>query len=259
MNKNFGKAKNTKEFRRWLIRQYFNPNKNTQDVWFDSVVDESNVLAYISECKNNFPLTPMQIVNMWNTIYSFKKDYKKSQKEFDAYVLEEDKETDVRLKKPGQMEYTLEEIGKTLGGITATMINRLSNTGMAKFKTLTFDTPFGEMSTEVDNLHRQAIQTYRDRAADKYITALKESKGDLNNFFAFIASTQVMTEKEIQLVLPMEFDAILLLSSLDEEDIREFLLDDISRNPNIVTSYQCMVAKQAFPTKKRGRPRKIVA
>ena len=258
MNKSFSKAKNPKEFRSWLIRQYFSREKNLKNAWFDFSVNEDNVLAYISDCKSNFPLTPVKVVGMWNSICSFKKDYKSTQKDFDEYVLTEDKEVSVKPKKsPGPAEYTLEEIGKTLGGITATMINRLANSGMDKFKTLTFDKPFGEMSDEEFILHEQGIQTYRVRAAEKYASALKQSKGDLNTFFSYISSSMIMTEKEIALILPEEFDTIVLLSALEEEGIREFLLDDIMRKRNSITSYQSMVAKEAFPTKKRGRPRKI--
>lgn len=256
MNKSLSKAKKPKEFRRWLIRQYFSEDKNIDKPWYKASVDENNVLDYISDCKNNFPLTPTQIVGMWNTLSSFKKGYKSSQKDFDAYVLQEDKERPLKVRKPNNMEYTLEEIGQELGGITATMINRLAASAMMKFKTLTFDKPFDQMTKEEFALHKQAIQTFRERAADKYVKALKTSKGNLNVFFANIQSSMVMTAKEVELVLSQEFDTIILLSSLKEEEIKEFLLDDIARKSNVVTSYQCMVAKEAFPTKKRGRPRK---
>lgn len=255
MNKHLSKIKNKSAFTTWIMKNYFNQEKNLESKWFSFSVTNKNVLEYVSEAKSQFPLTPMQLANMWTTIQSFKKDYKKNEKAIDKlYADMEEKDTKERV--ANNAEHTLEEIGKTLGGITATMINRLSNTGIEKFKTITFNKKFLDMTDEEERLHVQAIDTYRERAAVKYVTMLDESKGNLNKFFGMLTKAGKLTDKEVDLILPNEYALIVELHGLDTEEKVKYLLHDIQKDGNILKTYQSMVAKEAFPTKKRGRPRK---
>ncbi len=244
------------------MRQYFSEEKNLENKWFNFSVNENNVLDYISDPKNNFPHSPKSIVDMWTTIESFKKKY--DDKEVNELanqvdILKENQPaTTTNVSNSSYpVENTLKTIGEELGGITVTMINRLVDSSTTKFKTLTFDKPFWLMSDDENLLFEKSIDKYRLIAADKYCDFLLHCNGDLNIFFELIAKNQIMTKKEIELVSAREFETILELSLVkNNEAIKEFLLEDIKFNNNILTTYQAMVSKEAFPVKKRGRPKK---
>lgn len=256
MNKHLSKIKTKPAFTKWIMKNYFNHERNLESKWFSFSVTNKNVLEYVSEAKNQFPLTPMQLANMWTTVQSFKKGYKKNEKAIDKLYSELEDRDDAKERVTNNAEHTLEEIGKTLGGITATMINRLSTTGIDKFKTMTFNKKFVNMTDEEERLHVQAIDTYRERAAVQYVTMLDESKGNLNKFFGMLTKAGKLTDKEVELILPDEYALILELFALETEEKVKYLLHDIQKDGNLLKTYQSLVAKEAFPTKKRGRPRK---
>jgi hypothetical protein len=251
MNKNFDIITNKEKFKNWLIRQYFNQEKNTNDPWFKKTVNATNVLEHISDSQNCFPLTPAQITDMWICINSFKKRVKKTTRDINGYCERIDQQEKVKT------EHTLENVGKQLGGITATMINRLSKSAMDKFKILTFETHFSNMTDEDLLLFNKGIEKFRNQALDKYIILLRDSQGDLNTFFNALIKEQIMTKKEIELLQPIEYDVLLQLYALTDKEIKKFLLIDIEMDNNMIKSFQSMISRQAFPTKKRGRPRKI--
>ena len=62
-----------------------------------------------------------------------------------------------------------------------------------------------------------------------------------------------MTAIDLKLITIRERDTLGILQSYAEDTIVEFLLNDISRDSNVIKSYQSCVAHTVFP-RRRGRP-----
>jgi hypothetical protein len=243
------------------MRQYFDSENNANSPWYCDDVNEKNVLLYISESKNHFPLTPVKIVDMWECIEDFKRSLKQSEKMLGTNLgLSE--EAVSKISKPTSTvkyqtgEVTLEKIGESLGGLTPTMINKLSTSAMDKIRTMSeglrFDT-FVEDALERLN-HR--IIACRVEAAHEYAKSLKESNGRIKDFISGLVKKRIMTKNDMKLITDAETVALTLLFTKPVNEIVGTLLHDISLANNVFKSYQSSVARKAFPEKKRGRPKK---
>lgn len=251
--KYFKNIKNYNNFQNWLIRQFFNEEKNKQSPWFNKEVDAENVINYICKAENKFPYSPKQITEMWSCIEGINKNIHY----VDVYIDKTEKQKEKSEKKLAK-EYSLAKISEHLGGISVPAVSYLCEVGMQKFKTLIFDKHFDNMTESEIELFNQGIMKFRDRAADVYIKLLKDSFGDLKKFINILKSHGFISDKEIELLKEEEYDIILQLYYLEPEEIKLFLLNDIEKDDNAIQTYQCVVSKHAFPSKKRGRPKKRI-
>ncbi len=261
VNAQFSKIRNKKKLTAWLMRQYFDADINAKSPWFKRSVTEKTVLLYVSDPLNRFPLTPAKITDMFNCIQSFKKHLKKSEKELGP-DLGLSKADVADLNKPVTAKYqtgevTLQKIGKVLGGLTPTMINKLATSGMDRVRRMTNGVPLDELHGErVDDLNR-FIMDCRINAALEYADELLEAKGNVKKFIAALVKKRVMTINDVKIMEDREIESILDLTAKSQGEIVQALMADINRDSNIFKTYQSAVSRKAFPEKKRGRPRKV--
>lgn len=264
-NPQFSKVKSKKKLISWLMRQYFNPAKHSESPWYKSSVTSGNVLKYVSNPLNRFPLTPVKIVDMFNCIQSFKKNLKKSEKELGP-DLGLTKSELLKLRAPASVpsvkyqtgETTLREVGQALGGLTPTMINKLVTSGMGKITKMSKGVPLDELAGPAADDLNKTIMDCRVVAALEYAEALKDSKGRIKNFIAGLVKKRAMKASDVKLMTDKEVVSLSLMYSKSQGEIVQLLLRDINQDNNLFKSYQSVVSRKAFPEKKCGRPKKNI-
>lgn len=237
----------------WIMRQYFNPGKHVDKVWYDASVDLGNVLQYVSDPKNNFPFTPKELADLWKLKKSLGASLELVAKDFGEFP-EDEEDEDKTTYQTG--EVTLKDIGKELGGLTPTMINKLATSGSEKIKKLTHGVAPWDMNEEQWGDLLKTIKEARRDVAKIYAENLKSYGGDVKAFLESLVKAHILTPSDLKLVSDQEFEGLALLSQKSTDQIINVILHDIERDNNVFKSYQSAVSKKVFPPGKRGRPKK---
>jgi len=256
------KVHDKKALSAWLMRQYFNPNKDTKKIWYDPSVTEQNVLDHLSstEKKGTFPLSTKEVAELWKLKKNLGASMGKlSDKELalvgsepaskKAAEPEEEKQT----YQTG--ETTLRDIGQELGGLTPTMINKLGATAQEKFKKLFGGETSDDATGQTKNL-MQKIQRAREVTADEFVAALK-SAPSVAAFLESLVKSQILTANELKLIEPEEMEGLDILREKEPERAKMILVQDIEEDDNLFKTFQSAVSKKMLPYGKRGRPRKV--
>lgn len=232
----------------WLMRYYFTPKKKDEP-WWSPRVNAQNVLAFISNPKNNFPLSPHEVLDDWGIKKSLKGDITKMKDdEIEAF------EKNEPVYNTGDV--TLKDIGKDMGGLTAAMINKLEQSGMEKFvKLMGGHNPMDMDEAELDDLLRK-VDEARMSTSVEFANDLKASKGNLKGFVQGLLKKQILTPNDVKLMNPPEIEMLMYLMSKPADQVAEYLRGDIRKDNNRIKSFQAAVARKLFPAGKRGRPRK---
>lgn len=246
----FNSVRNRSEMSAWIMRQWFNPEKHGSKPWYSSDVTEDSVLSFVSRSKH-FPITPIQLVDMWRAMPSIRSGLKMLTTE-DFEALEEALESDKKTAKYKKGEESLSAIGKECGGITAPMIQRLERSGSEKIFELSGGKNFMNLDPEDAEIMNDKIEAARVTAAKNYADLLK-SHEDIDSMFQYLIQNQIMTGIDLKLISQRERDTLGILQSYAKDTIVEFLLNDITRDSNVIKSYQSCVAHTIFP-RRRGRP-----
>jgi hypothetical protein len=229
----------------WLMRYYFNDNR-TDAIWYRSDVNEDNVLAYVSDPRSNFPLSPADICDDWNIKKSLKSDF--AAIDFDAVAAKPVKGKKEAIYNTGDV--SLKDIGQELHGITAMMALKLETSGTAKMQLMT-----GKNRDGMEAAMERISQAHRE-VADAYATLLLSCKS-VNTFLDAIKKAYQITPLEMEdIKTNRELKMIQFLMSQDATDIADYLRGDILKQDNRMKSFQTMISKHLYPSKKRGRPKK---
>ena len=232
----------------WLMRYYFSPKKKDES-WWSPRVNAQNVLAFISNPKNNFPLSPHEVLDDWNIKKSLKGDITKMKDdEIEAF------EKNEPVYNTGDV--TLKDIGQGMGGLTAAMINKLEQSGMEKFvKLMGGHNPMDMDEAELDDLLRK-VDEARMATSLEFANDLRASKGNLKGFVQSLLKKQILTPNDVKLMNPPEIEMLMYLMGKPADQVAEYLRGDIRKDNNRIKSFQAAVARKLFPAGKRGRPRK---
>lgn len=240
----------------WLMRQYFDPNKHGDKVWFSPSVNADNVLEFVSNTKNNFPLSPKEVADMWKLKKSLGASMKLVAKDLEGDSTNQEPEEDDGKEVYQTGEVTLKDIGQELGGLTPTMINKLAASGMEKVKKITKGVAPWDMESEQWDDLIGAIMKARQETAQEFAGELKRHAGDVKAFLQSLEEKHVLSPGDMKLVSDKEVKGLAILSGKELAQIVNVLLSDIERDDNIFKSFQSAVSKKIFPPAKRGRPRK---
>lgn len=229
----------------WLMRYYFNDNR-TDAIWYRSDVTEENVLAYVSDPRSNFPLSPSDICDDWAIKKSLKSDF--AAIDFDAVAAKPVKGKKEAIYNTGDV--SLKDIGQELHGITAMMALKLETSGTAKMQLMT-----GKNRDGMEAAMERISQAHRE-VADAYATLLL-SCNSVNAFLEAIKKAYQITPLEMEdIKTNRELKMIKFLMDQDATEITEYLRGDILKHDNRMKSFQTMISKHLYPSKKRGRPKK---
>lgn len=242
----------------WLMRQYFDPNKHADKIWYNPSVNANNVLEFVSNTKNNFPLSPKEVADMWKLKKSLGSSMKLVAKDLEGDSSGQEPAEDEGKEVYQTGEVTLKDIGQELGGLTPTMINKLAASGMEKVKKITKGVAPWDMETEQWDELMGAIMKARQETAQEFASALKSHAGDVKAFLQELEEKHILSPGDMKLVSDKEVEGLAILSGKEPAQIINVLLSDIERDDNIFKSFQSAVSKKIFPPAKRGRPRKNV-
>lgn len=241
-------SKSSLGLREWLTKTYFHPQNNNGDLWYDAKVNASNVLEHISNKKNLFPQTPKSIMEVWAVIPSLRK-------ELNALV------SDDKLEKPEiytRGEKTLSVIGQAIGGISAMMVNKISDGAVIKLTRIA-----GELSSEDMEVSRKAnerIDMSILNTAEIWADAI--STGDtVDSVLEGVITAGILTKKDIDNTIDgLQTECLMELIEYRKEgasqsDLEDVFIEDLKKPVNIFNMAQLMVSRQVFPPAKKGRPK----
>lgn len=243
-----------KEFVAWVMRQYFDPNKHSKKIWFDPDVTKDNVLEYISSGKGLklFPNSNRNLVSMWK----LKLDLGSKLGTIDDDFGDDEKEEEEEKKTKYQTgDVSLKDIGKELGGVTPTLVNKLETSAMQKLSKLTGGKHPSDLNAEELEAFLTKVKTARQEGAEEFADLLLASK-NIEEFIKALAKKQVLAPTDVKLMKPEEIEGLEILKSMSKDRIVTILKQDIEESNNLFDSYQSYVSKKVFPPGKRGRPSK---
>ena len=242
----------------WLMRQYFNPKKDSAKIWYDPSVTEENVLEHISstENKGTFPLSTKELSELWR----LKKQLGASMGNLSDKDLAGVDEPEEKLHAPEAQkasyktgDATLRNIGDELG-LTPTMINKIETSGMEKFKKLMGGSSSNDTEGQTKNL-MQKIGKAREVTANEFVAMLKNSPS-IQDFLEILIKSQILTQNELRLIEPEELEALEILKGYEPSRAEMILVQDIEEDDNLFKTFQSAVSKKILPYGRRGRPRK---
>ena len=244
VNPLFARLRDRAKLSEWLMRYYFNDNRRDAS-WFNPHVNADNVLAYVSDPRSGFPLSPSDVCDDWAIKKSLKGDF--AQIDFDA-VAKPVKGKKEAIYNTGDI--SLKDIGQELHGITAMMALKLETSGTAKMQLMTGRNRDGmEAAMErISEAHRVVGEAF---------ATLLLSSSSVTAFLEAIKKAYQITPLEMQdIKTNRELKMIKFLMDQDAADIVDYLRGDILKQDNRMKSFQTMVSKHLYPSKKRGRPKK---
>lgn len=244
VNPLFTRLRDQAKLAEWLMRYYFNDNRKDA-AWYSSRVNAGNVLAYISDPRSGFPLSPSDVCDDWAIKKSLKGDF--AAIDFDA-VAKAPKGKKEAIYNTGDV--SLKDIGQELHGITAMMALKLETSGTAKMQLMTGRNRDGMDAAmeRISEAHKTVSEAY---------AALLLSCNSVNTFLDAIKKAYQITPLEMQdIKTNRELKMIQFLMKQDATEIAEYLRGDILKQDNRMKSFQTMVSKHLYPSKKRGRPKK---
>lgn len=235
----------------WIMRYYFSPAKKDQP-WWNKKITPANVLAYISNLKSDFPLSPKEMVDDWNIKKSLKSDL--------AAVEDKDIEAFEKNEPVGPQnasgEKTLKDIAKELGGISIPMARNIEIGGLEKLKKLLGGKNFLHMDEdELDELLQSADKA-RDEVSLTFAKELKAAGGDIRKFLKGLVAKNTITAVDVKLLSPKEIEMLVYLMDKPEAQVAEYLRGDSRKSDNKIKTFQAAVARALSPVRPRGRPRK---
>lgn len=241
----FERLRDKKELSEWLVRYYFS-DKRKDTAWYNPDVTVDNVLAYVSDVRSGFPSSPLDVCDDWYIKKSLKSDFD----------LIDDEPKPVKVKKEAIYntgDVSLKEIGDELHGITAMMAQKIETSAWDKFKLMT-----GASREGLDAAMEVINQAHID-VANQFVQHLRAANNSVQKFLDIIKKTyQISPGEMLDIKTNHELKMINYMFNQSDEDIIDYLRGDIDRDNNRMKSFQTMVSKHLYPSKKRGRPKKTV-
>lgn len=246
-----------KDLSAWLMRQYFNPDKNENSPWYDQNVTESNVLDYISDAGNKFPLSPIQVEDFYRNMKSLQGMVKSKQVSDDLDNLDtaedSDEEATPKAKYQTSDSAKLTDVGAALGGVTKTTVNNIENSAFAKLQSLLGVSP-DKMTPEMEVALEKKMKYASMAATKKFIDVLDSVNGNVGQFLMALRKERLISDMEMTQISDEEIESIIDLSDMSPKEVYAFLKADIE-NPsgNIMKTFQSIYSRTLFPHNKTGR------
>lgn len=241
----FERLRDKKELSEWLMRYYFS-DKRKDTAWYNPDVTVDNVLAYVSDVRSGFPSSPFEVCDDWYIKKSLKGDLD----------LIDDEPKPVKVKKEAIYntgDVSLKEIGDELHGITAMMAQKIETSAWDKFRLMTGATREG-LDAAMELINQAHIDV-----ANQFVEHLRAANNSVQNFLEIIKKNyQISPGEMLDIKTNPELKMISYMFNQADEDIIDYLRGDIDRDNNRMKSFQTMVSKHLYPSKKRGRPKKTV-
>ena len=250
------------DFVAWIMRQYFDPQNNKDSRWYDSSVNERNVLDHLSNPKSNFPLSPVQAVDFFRNMKSLQNmvNSREVSADLDAVDLpdSDDAEPEVAKGVNRTGDVTLKDIGDKVGSVTAAMVNKIESDGLGKLQDLTGGKHPRDFTPEDEKALDLKLRQAEAEAAERFATLLQASDGNVGKFLMALTKNQIMSDNESSQITDNEIESLMTLAKMPKDRVIQILQKDLnSPSGNVIKTFQSMYSKTLFPPKKRGRKAKV--
>lgn len=247
----FENARNEADLRGWLMRAYFNPTKHARETYYRADVCKENVLEYISCSGNKFPQTPLSILGVWSVLPSLREGLKS--------VAGDDPVEKPAIYTKG--EKTLSEIGGVIGGVTATMVNKISDGAVLKVTAMC-----KALSGENKWLAREAEEGIENailNTAEVFADAVQKAN-TAQDALVIISGSGLVSPQDTLVADALELECLgeLISQAKDgagQAELEDIFIEDMKKTVNIFNLAQLAVSRQVYPAAKRGRPRTVVS
>ena len=250
------------DFVAWIMRQYFDPQNNKDSRWYDSSVNERNVLDHLSNPKSNFPLSPVQAVDFFRNMKSLQNmvNSREVSADLDAVDLPDSDDSDPEVAKGVNRtgDVTLKDIGDKVGSVTAAMVNKIEGDGLGKLQDLTGGKHPRDFTPEDEKVLDLKLRQAEADAAERFATLLQASDGNVGKFLMALTKNQIMSDNESSQITDNEIESLMTLAKMPKDRVIQILRKDLnSPSGNVIKTFQSMYSKTLFPPKKRGRKAKV--
>ncbi len=247
----FQTVKDKDGLRSWLVRAYFNPARHSSEPYYSTRVTKENVLEYITSKPALFPQKPLNIVNVWKILPDLRSSLK--------FVPGEDNLVKEKESLYTKAETTLSQIGARIGGVTTTMVNKISDQAVTKFGTLlrALDSKEEDIAIRAKDKIDDAFLTVAEGFAD----AVGESKTP-EEILSKVVSKGLLGKHDLELMDATEreaFEELILMATEDnasQSELEDIFLADLDKHVNVFRTVQMAVSRIIFPPPRRGRPPK---
>jgi hypothetical protein len=233
--------KETQEVSAWLMRQYFS-EKNKLDYWFSSDVTEENVLLYISNSKNGFPHTISAVIEQHKLNKALRHTLNMLQDS-------DDSEISPAINMVG--EATLKDIGAVVGNVTPTMVNKLTDKALEKYKRI-YNIYHSSMGPKFVKYYNNLVEDI----ADSFALAFQEEE-TLDDALASLVASEIIKVKDLEYISPRDFkilDALFAQSkTMLFSDVEEMFITDYASGTRKILLFQYAVSRIVNPDEKSGR------
>lgn len=240
-----------KDLSAWLIRQYFDSAKNATSAWYDPSVNEKNVLDYISDAGNKFPLSPIQVEDFFRNMKSLQGMVKSKQVSDDLDRMDDDEDGDStpKVKYQTSDNAKLADVGAALGGVTKTTVNNIENSAFAKLQSLMGVSP-DDMTPEQEVALEKKMDRASLMAAKKFIDTLESVNGSVGKFLMALRNDRLISKTEMTQISDEEIEAIIDIAQMSPKEAYQYLKTDLENpNGNIVKSFQGIYSRILFAKK----------
>ena len=237
--------KHQESFKAWLVRQYFKANND---------VTEDNVLEIMSQSNSGCPLSPTQATNFFNEIIGLKGSMTTSD---EVSLLDQSEEDSTPKAKYQTGVITLREIGTSLGGISATMVTKITDSAVSKLYKLTQGILPENLDFDQEVELDQKLNSAMTNAISIYLDLFEKSDKKIDVFLKTLKENRLINSSEMINVSDREIETLVYLARLDsKEAMSRALRVDIGCQDNVFKTFQSTYSRTLYPAPRRGRPRK---
>lgn len=230
------------ELAAYAMRHYFS-DKQAEKPWYRPEVTAENVLEELR--KPSSPISPICLEDLWRDKVSLEGlalNRLDAPQTVEVYLARESNESPSYEK----WETTINSMRNEFGGITRAMIAKIASKGLSKIRWLFNGVEPENMSPEDDLLLDDKINQARKKTAFWFSRMLWEHSGKVMRFLVMLQSKGVLTRTEFELITEDEFQTLCALAQLKQEEIADFLLDDIEEDNNLLRTFQNAVSHFVF-------------
>ncbi len=231
----------------WLMRQYYNPDKNKSDIWYSETVTKENVLLHISNEKNDFPHTLCGVIEQFKLNKSLRATLN------NMYSSGEDNDVDDYYNQGVNRvgEVTLKDIGSSIGNVTPTMVNKITDKAVEKFKRI-----YGIYNSSLGVKFVKYYDNLVEDIADSFALAFSEEEST-DDAIASLIADNIVKQRDLEYLSPKDFivlDEIFnRAKTIEFSELEDIFINDYKSTKRKILLFHYAISRVINPDDKAGR------
>lgn len=241
----------------WVMRQWFDPQKDADKPWYRTDITEETVLDYLQDRPGGFRLSVPQLKSFWFSIRVLQRRMSLPQMDADLEAMEKElpwlktlpaNDNAKPLPKSGYTsgEIPLYEVGKVFD-MSAAAVGVIAQTATAKLGTLTENCHPSALTHDDMEDMEERLQEALDSASKLFALLLTQSNGNVALFLQALVKLHVLTKRELQAVEAIELETLERLSNLPLDHIEEVVCEDLHNiDGNVIKTFQSLYSRFVY-------------